>query len=474
MRKHHHLFRRATGLVLTCLLLFSCAALPSFAAGKAETFTPVLRFIASSDSHVRMENDKTFERIGMMLGQTYALSDSDETYQSLDALIMAGDLTNSGTKEEFDKFWTAVSGAKRDSTQFLGVVAKNHDGWNMSRKEMRSYYSELTGETPDFHKVINGYHFIGLSASEDDDAHYSNAQLSWLKTQLKAAVADTPDKPVFFIHHEHNRNTVYGSSTFDGWGIKFFKKILKDYPQVVDFSGHSHYPLNDPRSIWQGTYTAIGTGALYYSEFTIDDIRAYDPPDCEDTATYWIVEVNEKGDLHLRGMDVLADKQLCAYTLLNPADCANRAYTPLRQRAASRSPVFSDDAAITAEQTESGSLRVTVPIARSTDGTPVVLYRLTVRTAYGLIAETQWYLPHYYVAEGQEETIPFEVEGLAKGKYQLCVTAETAYGVQSKPVKGTVTLADGSDSAKFFFDTLLWSFRRCVELFKHVVIERLF
>ncbi|MBR3094598.1 MAG: hypothetical protein IKH12_03295 [Clostridia bacterium] len=303
--------KKLISLLLAAVLL--CTLAPAALAAAEEPFVPVLRFIACSDSHVKADSDRTFDRIGAMLSQAYALADGDSVYSNLDALLMAGDLTHNGTKEEFRKYWNAVSAAKRDETEYLGLVAKNHDGWHMTRKQMRACFSDLTGGTPDFHKVVCGYHFIGLSASDTDGIHYTKAQLSWLREQLDLAVADTPGKPVFFAHHEHNRNTVYGSSTYDGWGVKFFNKILKDYPQVVDFSGHSHYPLNDPRSVWQGDFTAIGTGALFYAEFTIDDDRAYDPPDCEDAGTYWIVEVNEQGDLHLRGFDVDADKLLCEY-----------------------------------------------------------------------------------------------------------------------------------------------------------------
>ena len=48
-----------------------------------------------------------------------------------------------------------------------------------------------------------------------------------------------------------------------------FAEILKNYPQVVDFSGHSHVPINDPRSIHQKHFTALGTGSLSY--FELDD-----------------------------------------------------------------------------------------------------------------------------------------------------------------------------------------------------------
>ena len=37
--------------------------------------------------------------------------------------------------------------------------------------------------------------------------------------------------------------------------------VLAKYPQVVTFSGHLHFPLNDPRSIWQASFTSFGCGS---------------------------------------------------------------------------------------------------------------------------------------------------------------------------------------------------------------------
>ena len=453
---------------LLCIVLL-CTAAPVVAfAGTEKPFVPVLRFIACSDSHVQKDSDRTFDRIGAMLAQAYALADADPVYPNLDALMMAGDLTHHGTREEFEKYWRAVSSAKRGDTALLAVVAKNHDGWDMSRKEMRGLFSDLTGETPDFHKTVCGYHFIGLSASDTDGVHYSKAQLSWLREQLDLAVADTPDRPVFFMHHEHNRDTVYGSSRYDGWGVKFFNKILKDYPQVVDFSGHSHYPLNDPRSVWQGAFTAIGTGALFYAEFTIDNDRAYDPPDCEDAGTYWIVEVNAGGDLHLRGFDVDANKLLCDYTLPNPADPQNRPFDQKKLAAASKPPVFPADAALKTETTGKGEVCVRAPAAAPTDGQPIVLYRVIVKNKLGLTVEKQWYLPHYYVADKAERFIPFVVDGLAKGTYTVRVVAETAYGVQSDALETEIKVENGANAVGAFFRLLARPFKLLIAALKAV------
>ena len=320
------MIKRILSILLSALLAFSVAAVAGAedAAPAGGEFVPVIRFVAASDTHISDDNDTTYNRIGKMLDMAYADAESSPDYDKLDAVLICGDLTNDGTKSEFDQFAKALSNSLRVGTEFLGVVAKNHDGYEMKRTEMRNYYKSVTGNDGDFHKVINGFHFIGVSASESDIQHYDAGQLSRLKNELDKAIAEAPDRPVFVMHHEHNSNTVYGSSTYDGWGVPYFNGTLKNYPQVVDFSGHSHYPLNDPRSIWQGEFTAIGTGAVYYSEFTIDAARTYHPDDAYSNATFWIVELDSANRMRLRGFDIEAGEMLCEYILENPANPQNR------------------------------------------------------------------------------------------------------------------------------------------------------
>ena len=414
------------------VLAFACSAKSDAA------FKPVLRFIASSDTHVRDDSDVTAKRIGRMLDLGYDAAENDPSYNKLDALLIAGDLTHDGTKSEFEKFTAAVNGSLRDGTRFFGVVAKNHDGYKMRRAELRSLYTSLTGNDADFHVVLNGYHFIGVSASQYDLIHYDLGQLRWLKAQLDAAVKDDPNRPVFVIHHEHVLNTVYGSTAYDMWGVPYFTSVLKQYPQVVDFSGHSHYPLNDPRSLWQGEFTAIGTGAIYYTEFTIDAFRSYNPPDAYEVSTCWIVEVDSANRIRLRGMDVNAGEALCEYILDNPADPANREYTPQKRKSASLAPVFAQDAALRVRR-DGDKCALQIPAAQSTDGMPIVLYRVTAKNKYGVTVGKDWALPKYYRA-GDEPTVEHTLRGIPAGTYTVRVCAETAYGVQSASLETEVEL----------------------------------
>ena len=467
--------KRISTVLFAVILAVNMFAFSCFAAAESATFTPVLRFIASSDTHVRDDDDMTVGRIAKMLALGYADAENDPSHNTLDALLIAGDLTHDGTKTEFRKFRDAVFGSLKDETRFLGVVAKNHDGYEMRRAEERAVYEELTGNDADFHVVINGYHFIGLSASSNDLMHYDPGQLSWLRRQLDAAVADDAQKPVFVIHHEHVLNTVFGSSLYDTWGVPYFTSVLKDYPQVVDFSGHSHYALNDPRSVWQGDFTAIGTGAIYYTEFTVGPTRSYNPPDAYSVGTFWIVDVDSANRIRLRGMDAEAGKVLCEYILDNPADPANRQFTPEMRKASSAAPVFAPDAKLQVREDGKKSI-LRIPAAQPTDGMPVVLYRVYVQNKSGMTVMKDWTMPKYYRICDETE-IEHVLRGVPAGTYTVRVTAETAYGVQSEMLETQVGISaylcprcgEVHEGFAGFFAAL---FHRIVWVFSHVAGKR--
>ena len=70
-------------------------------------------------------------------------------------------------------------------------------------KKSLEYYKSLTNQETDFHRVIGGYHFIGVSTSRLKKHFNSPFQKLWLKKELDKAVADTPNKPVFLILYGH-------------------------------------------------------------------------------------------------------------------------------------------------------------------------------------------------------------------------------------------------------------------------------
>lgn len=205
--------------------------------------------------------------------QIIALKKSLETMKAngVDVLLHAGDFTDLSTVEAWQSFadtYDEVYGNNKPVPVFamgnhdywLDYFAKSHEIATPAKLQRR--FTKYTGERPFSHKVINGYHFIVWSSSDGSyDKSYSDRD--WIKEQLDAAVKDDPNKPIFVVTHLNAQDTVYGS---DEWGNQDIYDVLKDYPQVISFSGHSHYALCDERSIWQGEFTAINTQTTDYIE----------------------------------------------------------------------------------------------------------------------------------------------------------------------------------------------------------------
>lgn len=70
-------------------------------------------------------------------------------------------------------------------------------------------------------------------------------------------------KPFFYTQHSHPKDTCIGSWA---WGRDngASTRALAAYPNAVAFSGHSHYPLTDERSVWQESFTSINAASLRY------------------------------------------------------------------------------------------------------------------------------------------------------------------------------------------------------------------
>ena len=387
-------------------------------------FTPVMRFIVSSDSHITTIGDFQSTRLMKMIKMGYDIAESDEEYKKLDAVLMAGDITDMGTKIAFGSIKAATKPVLKGDTQFLATVSTSHDDRSLDKGSLQ-LYSDIMGQETDFHRVINGFHFIGISASTVEGEHYGEHQKQWLTEQLDIAVADDPEKPVFVIQHEHISDTVYGSHDNEGWGMPDFAEILKNYPQVVDFSGHSHYPINDARSIWQGEYTALGTGGLYYTELTVDDERTVHPSDYRFVATFWVVEVDANNQIRLRAVDLGDEEYLCEYTLTSPLD---RSYTPEQQIARAKAPVFAEGTKV---KISNGKAKFAA--AKSADGMPVFIYRAYAVDAQGNRTPVGKALSDYYNYK-VSENVKIELGEIPEG-CTLEIVAENCYGMQSLPLE---------------------------------------
>ena len=394
-----------------------------------DDFVPVMRFVAASDTHVITLGDTGCRRITKMMKQAYLLADKDADYNKVDAVVFAGDLTDEGSMTAYAAFATTVKDVLRDETQYLALAAvDSHDGNFYNKADALGMFTQVTGQQPDYHTVINGYHFIVVSACADENAHYLPEQVEWLDEQLSLAVADTPDKPVFVFQHEHITGTVFGSYKSEGWGVTNFTEVLEKYPQVIDISGHSHYPSNDPRSIWQGSFTAIGDCGLSYAEFSVDGVNSIHPDGCKQVAQSLILEIDADNRVLVKVLDITAGEILCTYLVDNVTEEVKTKYSHDERRASANAPVFADDAQITYKKGLINAT-VTVPQAAVEDGNEVYIYRIAVKNNAGETLYAAWEFSEYYFAE-RPDTISFKFS-MPDGAAYAEVVAEDAWGNQS-------------------------------------------
>lgn len=399
-----------------------------------ENFNTELRFMVFSDSHVKKFGDYGCQRIMKMLKTGYNLAEKDENHPTLDAAVMAGDITDRGLPTAFADVKMSIEHCVKEETDILGLVAKAHDSYG--GRISRYYVSNITGDPADFHKVINGFHFIGISAGPTSAVHYTDAQIEWLDAELAKAVADDPSKPVFVFQHEHVLDTVYGSYQEDTWGVDYFTEILKKYPQVIHMSGHSHYPANDPRTIWQDEFTAINDGSFAYYEFTIDGAKSQHPESWDSMAQCLLVEVDDQNRVLVRVCDLTADKVMDEFLIDNVTEAKKTKYNQDVRRAAATAPVLNGDLSV-----EQNDGKVTIKSAPATPGNDdvVFIYRLEIKGTDNNRAVSMKKLGDYYKTLTPAD-VEFTTDQLEKGSYVATLTAEGAWGLKSEPLCAEFTV----------------------------------
>ncbi len=390
---------------------------------KAENFEPVLRFVVCSDVHLSKEEDgmKHAERFRKMFSTAYGIAKSSD-YNKLDAVLVAGDMTESGKAEEYEVYRDLTDECVKDSTELLTVMG-NHEHIEYrdtsTPEKAVEVFKEYVADEVDFHKVIGGYHFIGVSYDANGKEEFKT-KLEWLRAELDKAAADTGDKPIFVMQHPHPALTVYGSVN---WANMDIRVVLKDYPQVVDFSGHSHYAANDPRSIHQSTFTAIGCGAIRGSMGNLSYISGDEYGDGE-SGTFWLCEVDKDGNVRLRLYDIVSDcfYEGVDYLLKDVGNKKRRAYTFSRMMAQDTAPIFPDDAKISAETNTDGELCISFPEASGYYRAEN--YKITL-SSNGEAVENKVVLSDYTRATDFEKTVNFGE--LNEGQYTVKIRAFSPY-----------------------------------------------
>ena len=424
---------------------------------------PASILAANPDKYVKAELDPalaTYEsqKIGVIsdvhlqIGTTaadYALKNALTNMKNdgVSAVLFTGDLVNTGVEAEYEKFnaiWDSVMG---DTDIKMLTITGNHEFEGVYFREedydaqIERYLAAFDLEEANFHEVINGIHVIGLnSESHLVDGKYTMETTDWLVEQLDAARADNPYGPIIVMCHQTLKNTTYGSQ----WGSSATSElydVLRYYPEVVYFAGHSHFDFTNEKSIMQKDFTTIDVPSLQYTstetitggsvatEYGYQNYLMLEIDGESKTMSVKRMKSYEKNEAHEYETVQVKDAWTLNLPLLKKSDFT---YTAVRADEVN-APVFADDAVAEALEVTSSTAQIKYPAATHEDY--VHAYYVTVTDAAGSLIQQQYFVSDFYKLGDKKTEYAVDLEGLpSNSKLTVSITAMEGFGKVSEPI----------------------------------------
>ena len=278
----------------------------------------IMSFQVISDTHITSNKEGYASKNFKAFLEKVLANDADSK-----GIWIGGDLVDNGKEEEYNTFqaiWEEVEAEVGKELPDMHAIIGNHEFWTeTTHKETIKAFNKFTGNDGTyFSEDVGDYHFIYLATTtlEKEGAHKSHTkavlgdtQLRWLEKTLNKKTEE--NKPIFIFLHQPVNDTVAGSKNSgirDAAEVTKLKAILKNYPQAVLFTSHSHMNLDTPKTMMasdEGLCNIFNTSAISYlmeTHYTKQTIKS-------DGAQAYYVEVYEDM-LLVRGKDVISDKWL--------------------------------------------------------------------------------------------------------------------------------------------------------------------
>ncbi|KQO14169.1 metallophosphoesterase family protein [Paenibacillus sp. Leaf72] len=265
---------------------------------------PLMFFQVITDTHVTVDpshvHNQHFERALLDIQQLAAASGSA-------GIMHAGDITDHGDEAEYAQFSAIVERVKQQGElpPMLYTIG-NHDTWkDWEQGQELGSFKHFTGMTAVYYdRWIGGSHFIflGSELQTAKNAELSSTQLAWLAEKLEEHRGDS--RPVFLFLHQPLKNTVAGSLEEQEWyGVnqdEELRAVLASWPQVILFTGHTHWELGAPHTVFDGQ----GEIATMFNAASVAYLWTDEDAHKAGSQGYYI-EVYEQG-VRVRGRDFVA------------------------------------------------------------------------------------------------------------------------------------------------------------------------
>ncbi len=344
--KRSNKMKKILSVILSALILLSCAAVSASAAENE------LKVTVANDLHLNLKAStaqKFVKRNTVSEVYAHAASSGQLPEESVEIIksfladaaandsstvLLPGDLTNVGTREEHEAFIALISEFEAATGKSVFVVPGNHDLFDTSVEEFEALYADFGyGEaiandpaTASYVAELDGdYRLLAIDSTDPGlSPHGVDAELvAWVKAQCEKAQADGK-KLVAIMHHnllEHivlvsivhpsavvNDNTNKLADTLADGGVKY---IFTAHTHDHDIAKHTSAAGN---VIYDCVTTALNAYPCSYREVTFasDVVIATKHVDSIDTSK--LPEGLHPDAMALAEADFLSYAKNCTYT----------------------------------------------------------------------------------------------------------------------------------------------------------------
>ncbi len=446
---------------------------------KTKTFDAsniVLSLGVVSDVHINQQTQANKWKSALQQLKAKSLENDDN---GMAGILVVGDLIDNPSNSQLSLFKSTLESEVDVKKTPMIYTIGNHDvptnyAWASTMVSDVAYMRNMFGndyfladQDQDMrtkyearHCVIGDYHILCVSPNGDQPIVYDPTVVTWLDNQLAAITSAEPEKYVIVLTHPMIKNTVYGSRLGEEggiwesslpryWATDALTPVLRKYPQAIVFGGHLHFPLNDPRSVWQGDFSVFGCASVRYMALENgkyeDMSSATVMQDCNDFSQGNLLQFDASGNMRVQRMDfynrdVIGEPIVSSYPTSDKGHLTK--YNHTTRSLANAAPSLSTLSVDVADGV------ATAKWAAGTDDEFVHHYVLTLKKG-GAVVATKKILADFYKSaktSGMKKEWTRSLGNVSNGTYELTLEAYDSWDAAAKPLTKTFVVGAATNS----------------------------